>query len=176
MKLRHLRTFVAVADERGFSRASRRLNVSQPALSRHVRDLEREIGVLLFERESRHVELTYNGRRLLECARRLMAAHDRFIDCARRARMHQAGAIGSGSSSGLSPAITLVERAHARRCPDVDIRREDLPPRARDRHESDQSDTPISSGAVSHGLMSDISGGDSTRQGGSLDTVPTARL
>ncbi|HEX5899371.1 MAG TPA: LysR family transcriptional regulator [Solirubrobacteraceae bacterium] len=76
-ELRRLRCFVAVATERNFTRAAERLHVAQPALSRQVRLLERELGVELLRRTTREVTLTDGGRYLLERApalERLLAA------------------------------------------------------------------------------------------------------
>jgi LysR family transcriptional regulator, benzoate and cis,cis-muconate-responsive activator of ben and cat genes len=72
MELRHLRYFIAVAEELSFTRAAERLNVSQPPLSRQIRDLESELKVKLFERNHQEVKLTRVGRALLARARELM--------------------------------------------------------------------------------------------------------
>jgi DNA-binding transcriptional LysR family regulator len=75
-----LKSFVAVGEELHFTRAAqRRLHVSQPWLSRSVRSLEQKLGVQLFERHSRHVELTSPGRRLLYGARRIVHDFDRTV-------------------------------------------------------------------------------------------------
>src|SRR5213075_445738 len=66
MDLRHLRAFAAVADSRSFSKAARQLRIAQPPLSRHIRQLEIEIGVRLFVRTTSGVSLTREGTLLLE--------------------------------------------------------------------------------------------------------------
>jgi len=72
MELRHLRYFIPVAEELGFSRAAERLNVSQPPLSRQIRDLESELNVKLLDRNRHEVKLTRVGRALLVRARELI--------------------------------------------------------------------------------------------------------
>src|SRR3954449_12472033 len=76
MELRHLRYFVAIAEERSFTRAAERLWVAQPGLSTQIRRLESELGVLLFELHTRGVDLTDAGELFLERARVALAAAD----------------------------------------------------------------------------------------------------
>ena len=86
--LRQLRYFVAVAEELHFSRAAERLHMSQSPLSRAVRDLERQLGLVLFVRTTRRVELTPAGRTLLGGARRALAELDAAVADAREAGPH----------------------------------------------------------------------------------------
>jgi DNA-binding transcriptional LysR family regulator len=85
VELRHLRYFVAVAEEGSFLRAARRLRVAQPALSKQIRDLEREIGVRLFERLPRGARLTPAGELFLPNARTALESAARAVATAQRA-------------------------------------------------------------------------------------------
>src|SRR5215831_9325651 len=76
LELRLLRTFVAVAHRKNFSRAADELNVAQQAVSQQIKALELALGVKLLRRTSRHVELTPEGTTLLDGARRVLAAAD----------------------------------------------------------------------------------------------------
>ena len=84
MELRHLRYFVAVAEELSFSRAAERLHVSQPPLSQQIKQLEEEVTVQLLERTKRWVRLTSAGRLFLEHARQVLAQVDSAVLAARR--------------------------------------------------------------------------------------------
>src|SRR3954447_8705876 len=86
MELRHLRYFVAVAEELHFRRAAERLHVAQPAVSEQIRKLEAELGVLLLHRTQRSVVLTEAGTVLLEDARRILRQTDAAQRATRRAR------------------------------------------------------------------------------------------
>ena len=90
MELRHLRYFVAVGEEQHYGRASRRLRVAQPALSRQIQDLEEEVGFKLFERLPRGVKLNPAGKLFLEDARRIL---QEVSDAAARRRPPLRGAL-----------------------------------------------------------------------------------
>lgn len=92
MELRHLRYFVAIAEEQSFTRAAERLWVAQPGLSTQIRRLESELGVRLFERHTRGVSLTQAGELFLERARVALAAADA---ASATGRDLQAGMVGS---------------------------------------------------------------------------------
>src|SRR3954454_7532266 len=80
------RIFVTVADQMSFTRASQLLNVSQPALSARIRELERRLGFALFDRTSRRVELTAEGRLFLANARRMVTEASSAVRAAREIR------------------------------------------------------------------------------------------
>ena len=91
MELRQIKLFLAVAEEGHFGRAASRMFISQPALSQHVRRLERELGVQLFDRSARQVNLTPAGNAFLEVARRM---NRQLAEAALAARRAEAGEVG----------------------------------------------------------------------------------
>jgi DNA-binding transcriptional LysR family regulator len=121
-ELRRLRYFVAVATERNFTRAAERLHVAQPALSRQVRLLERELGVDLLRRTTHEVTLTDAGRFLLERAPGVLDATDDLWRSMTRFAAGEQGSLvlGYGTSAGYETAPRLLE-AIAQRLPQLDV-------------------------------------------------------
>jgi DNA-binding transcriptional LysR family regulator len=119
-ELRHLRYFVAVAEELNFSRAATRLHMAQPPLSVAIRQLERELGTDLFVRTTREVRLTEAGRLFLEGARRTLAEADRAVADARRAGAGEVGHLTVAFSwSARFEVLPAIGQAFRARHPDV---------------------------------------------------------
>ena len=102
MELRHLRYFVAVGEEQHYGRAAQRLRVAQPALSRQIQDLEREIGFKLFERLPRGVKLSGAGTLFLEDARRILQAVREAAERASRVARGRSGTLRVGFTENAS--------------------------------------------------------------------------
>jgi len=131
MELRHLRYFVAVAEDLHFGHAANRLNTSQSSLSQQIRNLETELKVDLFRRVKRHVELTPAGSRFLREARGILAAAERAAGLARETAREESQKIVIGISpetdwAFLGKALRLF-REHA---PSVDVLFQNLTPEA----------------------------------------------
>ena len=120
MELRHLKYVVTVADTLHFGRAAERLNLSQPPLSQQIRQLETELGVALFHRTKRHVELTDAGRMFVEEARVILAHAAHASNLALRVDQGEVGQLSIGAA-GPADAQVFVDilRAFARRHPRI---------------------------------------------------------
>ncbi|MBN5480654.1 LysR family transcriptional regulator [Pseudomonas aeruginosa] len=123
MELRHLRYFIAVAEELHFGRAAERLGISQPPLSQQIQALEEEIGARLFERTNRRVELTDAGRLFLDESRQVLAQVDKAVLLARRAHLGKLGELKIGFTSSAPFTSTIPSSIHAFRkaYPDVHL-------------------------------------------------------
>jgi len=120
LELRHLRSFVAVAEEQHFGRAAERLHISQPPLSQQIRRIEREVGAQLLDRTPRPIRLTAAGASFLEEARLALAHASRAVDVSRRAGRGEFGWLSVGATSWAQAAIipALFRRLRAQ-APDV---------------------------------------------------------
>jgi DNA-binding transcriptional LysR family regulator len=123
MELRHLRYFVGVGEEQHFGRAAARLHIAQPALSRQIQDLEREVGFLLFERLPRGVRLSEAGKVFLSDARRILQDVDDATRRAERIALGQAGTLRIGIATAISWHGLVVNafRECRRRQPGVEL-------------------------------------------------------
>lgn len=131
MELRHLRYFLAVAEEGHFGRAAERLHIVQPALSMQIKALEDELGTALFVRTSRKVALTEAGAILVEEARRTLGQAQRARDLVRMAGRGEVGTVRIGFSGNASFAGKLagdLRRFHLQ-CPQVAIDLRETSPR-----------------------------------------------
>jgi DNA-binding transcriptional LysR family regulator len=117
MELRHFRYFIAVAEESSLGRAAHRLHVSQPALSQQISDLEDELGLKLFTRNSRGVELTEAGRVFLIGGRRVLVAAKEAAERAQEAAKGERGrlvigSLGAATVSFLSGVLSRFREEH----------------------------------------------------------------
>ncbi len=106
MELRHLRYFVAVAEEQNVSRAAKRLHVSQPPLSRQIRDLETEMGVALFERSVKAIRLTEAGKIFLFEAREALQRAEDAVALAKSVANQKGNKVHVGYS--VPPAVEIL--------------------------------------------------------------------
>jgi DNA-binding transcriptional LysR family regulator len=126
VELRHLRYFVAVAEMENVSRAALKLHVSQPALSRQIRDLEDEIGFSLLERTAKSVRLTDAGRKFLDDARVLLQNADEAIKKARAVATAEPTELHVGySPTPTAEILPKILRAFQRAMPNVHVRLHD---------------------------------------------------
>lgn len=117
MNLRHLRAFAVIVDVGGFSRAATRLHLSQPALSRQIHALEADLGVALFDRIGRRVQLTSQGEELLRRCRRLLAEAESLGERARELKSGETGILRLAATPQvienlLAPFLVQYRRRH----------------------------------------------------------------
>ena len=122
MEIYQLRTFVTVARERSITRASELLFLSQPAVSAHIKAMEDELGLVLFERTPRGMSLTGHGTKLCAKAEQMLALHQDLLDEARRIKGRVSGKLRLGSNHSTSAQVMgkLLTRL-SERCPDVEV-------------------------------------------------------
>ena len=122
MELRHLRYFVAVAEELHFGRAAIRLFIAQPSLSQQIRQLEEELGFPLLKRTKRSVELTDAGQVFLVAARNILAQVQEAKRAAQRAYRGEVGRLVVGYiSSSTYDLLPVMLRAYRERFPHVEV-------------------------------------------------------
>src|SRR5437867_11246677 len=112
MELRHLRYFIAVAEEGHVTRAAERLGMQQPPLSQRIKAIERELDVQLLRRKGRGVELTDAGRAFLDNARAMLAQFDHTFETTRRTARGEQGRISVSYSSSVAfhPLVPRIIR------------------------------------------------------------------
>jgi DNA-binding transcriptional LysR family regulator len=129
MQMRHLECFLAVAEELHFTRAAQRLHLSQPPLSRHIRELEQELGVTLFERTRRSVALTDAGRAYEQRVHSILAQLEQAREEARRIQRGELGTLTIGFVGALTyEFLPGLLRRYRARMPKVHLALRDLVP------------------------------------------------
>ena len=123
MDLKHLRTFVAVAENGTVSRAAARLRIAQPALSRQIIDLEAELGITLFDRVSRRLKLTSEGEQLLSRSRALLGYASSLADHAQALKQGDSGTLNVvASPQMIENVFSSFLHRYAKRYPGVQVR------------------------------------------------------
>jgi len=127
IEVRHLRYFIAVAEELHFGRAAARLHIAQPPLSQQIRRLEEMLGHALFLRTSREVQLTAAGEELLERARHTLRKMAADVSAVRKIGRGEAGALTVGFiGSGMLTALPKMLGRYRRQYPQVDLQLREL--------------------------------------------------
>lgn len=121
MDFRHLKYFVAVADEQNFTRAAERLHISQPPLSRQIQDLEEELGTPLFERGSRPLKLTDAGRFFYGHATRLLEHAAQAVRSTKRIATLERRLVIGFVASTMYGALPLLVRKFRAACPQTEL-------------------------------------------------------
>jgi DNA-binding transcriptional LysR family regulator len=128
IELRHLRSFLAVAEELHFGRAATRLGIAQPPLSQQIQRLEASLGTRLFDRTNRRVELTDAGRVLLDHAARVLQGSAAAVEAVRRSARGESGPLRVAFAASVM-FLTLPEiiRAFRHRYPEVHLDLREMP-------------------------------------------------
>jgi DNA-binding transcriptional LysR family regulator len=127
MELRHLHYFIAVAEELHFSRAAERLCISQPPLSQQIRSLEDELGIKLFERTKRQVQLTEAGKVFLEHSYLVLAQLEQAIEVTQRIGRGEVGRLAIGFvDSATYTLLPNILRVWREQFPAVELRLHEL--------------------------------------------------
>lgn len=115
MELRHLKYFVAVAEELNFARAARRVHIAQPSLTKQIQQLEQELGFPLLYRTKKKVELLDTGHVLLDEAQRLLRQAETAIQSTQRTHAGQSGRLSIGFSQSAAPEVLpwILRKYHA---------------------------------------------------------------
>ena len=121
MELRHLRYFIAVAEELHFGKAAKRLNMSQPPLSQQINQLESEIGVMLFQRSKRYVKLSDAGKVFLKQTYQIFEKLDKACIEARKIHEGNVGQLIIGLSGSWSSKLLNLLRIYRSKFPDVEV-------------------------------------------------------
>jgi len=122
IEFRHLRYFVAVAEELSFSKAAVRLHMSQPPLSQQIKALEDDIGVQLLERTRREVHLTEAGKIFLNESRRMLSSLNNAVGATVKAAAIDGGAVKIGFvTSALFHVLPTILRRVERECPEIEL-------------------------------------------------------
>jgi len=112
MELRHIRYFLAVAEERHFTRAAAKIGIGQPPLSQQIKDLEAEIGAPLFHRVAHGAELTSAGEAFLQAVKEMPTLAERATKAARRAARGETGSLRRSQSEPAPPGRSHQAPAH----------------------------------------------------------------
>jgi len=127
MELRHLRYFIAVAEEQNVTRAAARLHVSQPPLTRQIQDLEAELGVALFERTAKTIRLTEAGHVFLREAKAALQRVDAAVTAARATAIGHSSKLHIGHApSATADFLPAVLRAFHKKLPGVRVTLHDM--------------------------------------------------
>ncbi|MCG5042475.1 LysR family transcriptional regulator [Enterobacteriaceae bacterium 155047] len=147
IELRHLRYFIAVAEELHFGRAAARLNISQPPLSQQIQMLEQQVGARLLARTNRSVSLTAAGRQFLADSRQILSLVDEAAARAERLHLGETGElrIGFTSSAPFISAVSETLSSFRRHYPDVHIQTREINTR--------EQIAPLNEGSLDLGLM-----------------------